>query len=122
MEEQDLNINELIAQVIEEHGYKTELKGNKIIPNFKETVALETWIYPQEYESCFTSRFDLGVEFENGQEVYECFADIGSDLESCIHKNIENFCNCSLHVLLDALNDTETFTDVEKWHLEGGGL
>lgn len=117
---EEICINSRIAEIIESHGYKTYADGEKIIPNFKEKVKIQTWVYPYPSEENIITQFDIGFEFENGLELYECFGDIGKSLEEAIYANIESFCQSSLHTILDAFNDKEEFSEVEKWENSSG--
>ena len=65
------------------------------------------------------SRFDIGVKFQNGLELYEAFSDFGSNEAEATKKNLENFTRSSLHVMLDAFNDTEIYEAKEKWEING---
>jgi len=113
MEEQKVN-NE-VAELIKAHNYEAKVVDNHIEVNFKEELTLETWIYPKKLDYGIQTRFDIGVKFKNGTELYEAFGDVADTLEASIHKNLENFSRSSLHVFLDAFNDTNTYDDKEQW-------
>lgn len=110
-----LEINKQIAALINAHDYETKIVNGKIIPDFKEVIELETWIYPTEREYGMQTRFDIGVHFKNGTALFEAFGDSGITLEEAINNNIENFSRNSLHVFLDAFNDTTTYCEAEQW-------
>jgi len=113
----EIKINKQISELINAHGFKSRLKGGKVIPEFKDKVELDTRIYLKEEEYGFQTRFDIEVKFENGQKLYEAFGDVGTDLNDCINRNIENFSKSSLHVFLDAFNDSCKYIDKEKWKI-----
>lgn len=115
--EKEININKQIAQLIEAHGFKANCSGDKIIADFKDKVEIETWVYPRQNGNLVQTRFDIGVTFDNGQQLFEAFGDIGVDLDDCIQKNIESFSISSLHVFLDAFNDTNHHVEREKWQI-----
>ena len=113
----EIKVNKQVAELIEAHGFKTKTKGNKIITNFKEQIELETWIYSNELETGFNTRLDVGVKFKNGIELYEAFGEIGTDLNDSIRKNMKNFASSSLHVFIDAFNNSNNYVDKEKWQI-----
>jgi len=49
----EFKINERVAELINNHGYKSEIIGDEIVPEFKEKVTLETWVYPKEKEALY---------------------------------------------------------------------
>ena len=114
---EEFKINEQLTELLHEHGFETDVIGNKIVPNFKEKIEIETWVIPNEKGKIVQTRLDVGVKFQNGKELYEAFSDIGNGVNDCVKKNIENFCNSCLHVFIDAFNDTNTYTDQEKWQI-----
>lgn len=119
---EEIKVNKIIAELIQSHGYEVTFDENgKILPNFKEKIEIDSWVYPQSQEEDYlVTRLDVGIQLPNGKELYEGYGDIGNDLEDCISKNLDNFSRSSLHTILDAFNDTQTQTHTEEWDLHGG--
>ncbi|CAA6802351.1 MAG: Unknown protein [uncultured Sulfurovum sp.] len=109
--------NNEVVMLIESHGYKAKIVDDNIISNFKENVLLGAWVYPQKFLDGIQSRFDVGVKFENDIELFESFSDFGKNENEALAKNIENFSRSSLPVFLDAFNDTEVYTEKERWQV-----
>jgi len=115
----ELKVNKQVTELINSHGYKTIIKDNIIIPDFKDNVKIETWVYPIKKEYGIQTRLDIGVSFNDGKMLYEAFGDIGSDIDEAISKNLENFSHSSLHIILDAFNSKNEYTDKEQWNING---
>jgi len=111
------DVNRELVELIESHGYRAKIVGQKIEPNFKEPVLLETWFYPIPKDKEMQSRLDIGVQFSNGKELYEAFSDIGETERDAINKNLTNFSRSSFHVFLDAFNETDKYVEKERWNI-----
>ena len=117
--DEDLKVNTQISELLNAHGYKSTIVDNKIVPDFKERVEIESWITPTVSNNGVQTRLDVGVKFDNGQELFEAFGDVGVDLNNAIKNNLENFSRCTLHVLTGALNDTVDHIERERWDISG---
>lgn len=116
--EEVYTINPTLVELIEAHGFQAKIVDEKVLPNFKENITLETWaMVRQNNNSTFASRLDIGVTLADGTELFECFGDIGLSVDDVIHKNIQNFCEGSWHVFLDAFNDTTEHTTQKVWQI-----
>ena len=113
------NINQELEDLILGHGYDVETIGNKIKPNFEVPISFETWFYPRLEGEGLQSRLDVGVTLPNGLELYEAFSDFGKSEREVINNNLTNFSRGTLHVMLDAFNDTEKYSDKEIWTIQG---
>lgn len=114
---QYIKINEAIAELINAHGYNTTITRDKIIPEFKDKIELDTRVFPRQNENIIQTRFDIEVSLKNGMRLYESFGDFGRDVYEAINKNIENFSRSSLHVFIDAFNDTNTYCGKVEWQI-----
>ncbi|SDL01058.1 hypothetical protein SAMN05421823_104137 [Catalinimonas alkaloidigena] len=112
-----ININTHVSEMLVAHGVSTKNDNNKIVINLRETVEFETRVYVSEYLNGIQTRFDLKVKLEDGNEYYESFGDIGKSIEESINNNLQNFSRSSLHVIIDALNDTQEYVECETWEI-----
>ena len=116
-----LDLNESLAEILQAQGYACQMQGEKILPNFAVPVQLETWAFPREHTNgAVVSRFDVGITLPDGRELYECCGDIGENLEEALSRNLQSFCNNSLHVLLDTFNPNENHCLHEIWTARNG--
>ncbi len=105
--------------MIETHHYPCKLENEVIVAGFKEDVNLSAWVYPKMSDGHLITRLEVIFTFENNNSLLEFFEDTGNSLNDCVQNNIENFMKSSFHVLLDAFNDTNKYSDVEEWDING---
>lgn len=113
-------LNPELAEMLRAHGFDCAEQDGYIVPEFHIPVRLFAEAYPRRHaDNVIVSRFDVGVQFADGRELYECFGDIGQDLDEAFNRNLHSFSHGSLHPMLAAFNrlHDEDICQQETWQI-----
>lgn len=102
------------------HGIATTPLEQKFLLVTKQLAMVKPYVTQQELPGAVSSRLDL-VFTINGRELIESFGDVGETGEEAFGANLQNFAHNSLHVIINALQDTQDDeqTTVEEWEING---
>lgn len=109
---------EYLHELFTNHGVSSSISNDKLIVTGKEKIKIRARITPNEFPSGrVLTRLDVGVLFEDGNELFESFGDYGNSLEESVKANLSNFTRNSFHVILSALQDkgNNSETSTETW-------
>lgn len=100
------NANSLLATLLQHHGIQTAVEQNYLVTDLPALVACQATAYYEASEKTIHSTMHLVFCTDQGDTIEELCADLGTNADDAMQRNIFNFANYALHPLLAALGST----------------
>jgi len=117
------NANAPLALILSNHGVSAKINNEVILTDLPGNIVFDSLLNIDEINGGFSSRLDVIATMPGGQQIFECFGDVGGTTEQAIQNNFINFSNSSLHVLLSAFDPNNykysEQVEIEEWEISG---
>jgi hypothetical protein len=119
----EIDLNPQFADLLKHHRIDVDITDETINTDLPNNAKFRARVVYQEVNKGITSRLDVMVMTDKGEEIQESCGDYGTSIEEAIRNNFQNFSASSLHPLLAALGciDPHIYDQItiEEWKING---
>lgn len=117
----EIDLNPQLGEILKNHGIKVSIDAEFINTDLPDNAKFKARTVYQIINNHISSRLDVMILTDNGEEIYESCGDFGETIEEAVGKNFKNFSLSTLHPLLAALGclDPDTYEQInfEDWEI-----